>query len=161
MEMLAKKTSGGRWGTPLSASWTEQAYLGQHHCNPLLIVGVSKTANAGDPVSEKNSSRKLGGPLDHTEMLLRAETGLVHAVSYLPIRTEHRSCQLTGWPIPKRLPSLSLNQAALLKRLSSLSLTSAMPLTVLKPGKSYSSNTTPRPRSHSTVASMSSTSHPI
>ncbi len=24
-----------------------------------------------------------------TEMLLRAETGLVHAVSYLPIRTEH------------------------------------------------------------------------
>src|SRR5215213_742377 len=59
MEMLAKKTSGGRWGTPLSASWTEQAYLGQHHCNPLLIVGVSKTANAGSPVSEKNSTRKL------------------------------------------------------------------------------------------------------
>src|SRR5215216_6474802 len=27
--------------------------------------------------------------------LLRAETGLVHTVSYLPIRTEHRSCQLT------------------------------------------------------------------
>src|SRR5215212_490055 len=60
MGMLAKKTSGGRWGTPLSASWTEQAYLGQHHCNPLLIVGVSKTANAGSPVSEKNSSRKPG-----------------------------------------------------------------------------------------------------
>src|SRR5215216_6790639 len=27
-------------------------------------------------------------------MLLRAETGLVHAVSYLPIKTEHRTCQL-------------------------------------------------------------------
>src|SRR5215218_8144253 len=61
MEMLAK-TSGGRWGTLLSASWTEQAYLGQHHCNPLLIVGASKTANAGSPVSEKNSSRRLGEP---------------------------------------------------------------------------------------------------
>jgi hypothetical protein len=44
--------------------------------------------------SEKNAYRKLGGPLDHTEMLLRAETGLVHAVCYLPIRTEHRSSQL-------------------------------------------------------------------
>jgi len=29
-----------------------------------------------------------------TEMLLRAETGLVDAVSYLPIMTEHRSSQL-------------------------------------------------------------------
>src|SRR5215211_8832437 len=72
-----------------------------------------------------------------------------------------RSCQLIGWPIPRRLPSLSLNQAPLPNRLPSLSLTSAMSLTVLKPETSYSSNTTPRPRSHSTVASMSFTSHDI
>jgi hypothetical protein len=32
-----------------------------------------------------------------------------------------------------------------------------MPLTVLRPGRSYSSNTTPRARSCATVASMSST----
>ena len=56
-----------------------------------------------------------------TEMLLRAETGLVDAASYLPIRTEHRSSQLIGWPIPRRLPSLSLNQAPFPKRLPSLS----------------------------------------
>ena len=89
---------------------------------------------------------------------------LEEAVSYLPIlpiRNEHRSCQLIGWLIPRRLPSLSLNQAPLPKRLPSLSLTSAMSLTVLKSGKSYSSNTTPRTRSHSTVASMSFTSHDI
>ncbi|HET6871340.1 MAG TPA: hypothetical protein VFH80_35840 [Solirubrobacteraceae bacterium] len=36
-----------------------------------------------------------------------------------------------------------------------------IPFTVLKPGESYSSNVTPRSRSSATVASMSSTVHPI
>ena len=69
--------------------------------------------------SESTAARLLRGdlqsklrcrllPPDQHEL----ETGLAHAVSYLPIRTEHGSCQLIGWPIPKRLPSLSLNQAA-------------------------------------------------
>src|SRR5829696_5226895 len=83
MGMLAKKTSGGKWGTPLSASWTEQAYLGQHHCNPLLIVGVSKTANAGSPVSEKNSSRQfVDEPSSKGPGAPRAE-GLWHLASKL------------------------------------------------------------------------------
>src|SRR5215208_2843543 len=56
MEMLAK-TSGGRWGTPLSASWTKQAYLGQHHCSPLLIVGVDLRRFRGLFKTE-NSARK-------------------------------------------------------------------------------------------------------
>ncbi len=42
-----------------------------------------------------------------------------------------------NWMIPIRLPSLSLNQAA------RFGPTEAIPSTVLKPGKSYSSNTTP------------------
>src|SRR5215212_11272484 len=38
MGMLVEKTSGGRYRTPSSAPWTEQGYLGQHHCNPLLVL---------------------------------------------------------------------------------------------------------------------------
>src|SRR5215208_2627170 len=36
MRMLAKRTCRERKGTPSSPPWTEQGYLGQHHCNPLI-----------------------------------------------------------------------------------------------------------------------------
>src|SRR5215207_5073664 len=59
---------------------------------------------------------KLGGALDHTEMLLRAETGLAHAVYYLPIRTKHRSCHLIGWPIDSKEIALTISEPGALTK---------------------------------------------
>ena len=57
--------------------------------------------------------------------------------------------------MPIMLPSLSLNHAARVVPVV------AMPLWVLRPGKSYSSNTTPRDCGSLTSASMSLVAKPI
>ena len=74
-----------------------------------------------------------------------------------PLRSRRLACQAAlrmtsaaSLEIARMLPSLSLNQPVLRSPVV------AMPFTVLSPGKSYSSNLTPLPRSSRTVLSTSS-----
>jgi hypothetical protein len=109
-------------------------------------IGAGPCPCSGETISIGSHARRF------------ASAGKLSANTYGQARRRLLNAECWGylrWKMLRMLPSLSVNQAAFPTGVV------AMPFSVLRPGKSYSTKTMPRPWSSLTSAAMSSVPQPI